>query len=94
MHKNISMLEKLFDLQEKFRISTNPKTSISTLLYEVVNLSTEQDPKNINLGKNCTHAERITFMKFFKEFKDVFVWTYDNLKTYDTKIIQQVILLK
>ena len=47
--KNIVKLEKLFDLQEKFRRPTNTKTRSSTLLYEAVNLSTEQDPKNINL---------------------------------------------
>ena len=33
-------------------------------------------------------------MKLFKEFKDVFTWTYDDLKTYDTKIIQHIISLK
>jgi len=63
MPKNIVKLEKLFNLQEKFRRLTNTKTSSSTLLYEVVNLGTKQDPKNINLGKNCTHAKRTTFMK-------------------------------
>ena len=94
MPKNIVRLEKLFDLQEKFRRPTNTKTSISSLLYEVVNLSTKQDPKNINLGKNCTHDERTTFMKLFREFKDVFVWTYGDLKTYNTKIIQHIIPLK
>ena len=52
MPKNIVRLEKLFDLQEKFRKPTNTKTSSSTLLYEAVNLGTEHDPKNINLGKN------------------------------------------
>ncbi|CAF4460478.1 unnamed protein product, partial [Adineta steineri] len=45
--KNIVRLEKLFDLQEKFKRPTNTKTRISTLLYEAVNLGTEQDPKNI-----------------------------------------------
>ena len=59
-----------------------------------MNLGTEQDPKNINLGKNCTHAERTTFMKLFREFKDVFVWTYEDLQTYETKIIQHIIPLK
>ena len=52
MPKNIVRLEKLFDLQEKLRRPTNTKTSSSTLLYEDVNLGIEQDPKNINLGKN------------------------------------------
>jgi hypothetical protein len=54
MPKNIVKLEKLFDLWEKFKRLTNTKTRSSSLLYEVVNLGTEQSPKNINLGKNCT----------------------------------------
>ena len=94
MPKNIVRLEKLFDLQDKFRRPTNTKTSISSLLYEDVNLSTQYNPKNINLGKNCTQVKRETFMKLFREFKDIFTWTYEDLKTYDTKIIQHVIPLK
>ena len=92
--KNIVRLEKLFDLQQKFRRPTNTKISRSTLLYEAVNLGIEQEPKNINLGKNCTHVERTRFMNLFREFKDVFAWTYEDLKTYDTKVIQHVIPLK
>ena len=33
-------------------------------------------------------------MKLFREFKDVFTWTYEDLKMYNTKIIQHVIPLK
>ena len=33
-------------------------------------------------------------MKLFKEFKDVFTWTYKDLKTYDMMIIQHIIPLK
>ena len=54
MPKNIVSLEKMFDLQDKFRRLTDTKTSSSSLLYEVVNLSTKQNLWNINLGKNCT----------------------------------------
>ena len=92
--KNIVRLEKLFDLQEKFRRPTNTKARSWTLIYEFVNLGIEQEPKNINLGKNCTSAEKAAFMKLFKEYKDIFAWTYEDLKTYDTKIIQHVIPLK
>lgn len=33
-------------------------------------------------------------MKLFKEYKDFFMWTYKDLKTYDMKIIQHIISLK
>ena len=94
MPTNIVRLEKMVDLQDKFRRPTNTKTSNSSLLYEVVNLGNKKNPQNINLGKNCTQVKRAAFMKLFKEFKDVFAWTYEDLKTYDMKTIQHIIPLK
>ena len=92
--KNIIRLEKYFDLQDKFRKPKNTKTNRSSLKYEVVNLNMEQHPENINLGTNCSPAKRTTLIKLFKEYKDVFTWTYDYLKTYDMNIIQQIIPMK
>ena len=63
---NIIKLEELFDLQDKFRIPTNTKTSSSSLQYEDVNLNTEQNPLNINLGNFFTHSTKESFMKLFK----------------------------
>ena len=60
----------------------------------VVNLDTKQNPQNINVRRNYTHAERATFMRLFKEYKYVFMWEYRYLKTFDMKIIQYAILLK
>ena len=34
------------------------------------------------------------FLKLFSEFKDVFAWSYDDMKTFDTQIIQHVIPMK
>jgi hypothetical protein len=31
------------------------------------------------------------YIKLFKEYKDIFSWMYEYLKTYDTKIIQHII---
>ena len=91
MHKNIITLERLFDLQDKFKRPTNMKISSSSLRYEVVNLGTEKNPQKINLGTNCTHSKKESFMRLFREYKDVFAWTYEDLKTYDMKIIQHKI---
>ena len=30
----------------------------------------------------------------FKEFKDVFAWTYDDLKTFNTQVMQHIIPIK
>jgi hypothetical protein len=89
--KNVVNLEKFYDLQDKFKIKTNCKTNSSSMQYETINLGTEQNPQNINLGINFSHSEHSAFIKKFKEYKDIFAWTYDDLKVYDTKIIQHVI---
>jgi hypothetical protein len=94
MPKNIIRLEKLFDLQDKFKNSTNTKINSSSLKYKVVNLGIEKNPQNINLRNNCSPSKRESFINLFKEYKDVFSWTYHDLKTYDTNIIQYIIPMK
>jgi len=59
----------------------------------VVNIVFEVNPQNINLGTCYTPTKRVAFVIFFKEYKDVFAWTYDDLKTFDMKIMQHVIPL-
>jgi hypothetical protein len=87
-------LEKFYDLHDKFRGAVNCKTNSSSLIYESVNLGTRDNPQNINLGKGCFEKERSAFIKLFKEFKDVFAWMYDDLKTFDPNVIQHVIPMK
>ena len=61
---------------------------------EIVNLGTEANPQCLNLGSTCTSQEKIAFFKLFNEFKDIFAWTYDDLKTFDPNIMQHVIPMK
>ena len=56
----------------------------SNMCDETINFGTEASPQNINLGSNCTPKEKSAFLKLFSEFKDVFAWSYDDLKTFDT----------
>jgi Mg2+ and Co2+ transporter CorA len=51
-------------------------------------------PQNINMGKKFSLDERQYFIKFFKEYKYIFSWMYEYLKTYDTKIMQHIIPMK
>ena len=39
-------------------------------------------------------ARKAAFVKLFKEYKDVFAWTYEDLKNFDTSVMQHVILLE
>ena len=84
----------MFDLNNKFRKPANVKTHNLSLQFELINLGTEAKPKYVNLGKCCSLGERSKFISLFKQYKDVFAWTYEYLKTDDTKIIQHVIPIK
>ena len=59
--------------------------------FEVINLGTKENPQNVNLGSDCTKEERIAFIRLLKEYKDIFAWTYDDLKTFDPNIMQHTI---
>jgi ribonuclease HI len=92
--KSVVRLEKFYDFEDKFKNTVNCKTNSSSLSYEKVNLGTSENPQCINLGLGCSRQEKDAFVKLFKEFKDVFAWTYDDLKTFDPNIIQHVIPMK
>ena len=92
--KGVRTLERMFDLNEKFRRPANAKTRSSSLQLELINLGTETEPKYVSLGKCCSPDERNKFINIFKRYKDVFAWTYEDLKTYDTNIIQHVIPIR
>ena len=84
----------MFDLDNKLRKPANVKNHSSSLQFELINLGTEDEPKYVNLGKCCSPRERSNFISLFKQYKDVFSWTYEELKTYDRSIIQHVIPIK
>ncbi len=89
--KYVVKLEDLYDLKDRFKQSTNSKLQSSTLRYELVNLGTDIKPQNINLGLGLTSEEKLTFFRLLKQYKSVFAWNYNDLKNYDTSIIQHTI---
>jgi hypothetical protein len=46
------------------------------------------------LGSTCTKDEINQYVQLFKEFYDIFAWTYVDIKEYDKSIIQHIIPLK
>jgi hypothetical protein len=92
--RGIANLESLFDLKDHFKGPKNVKTGSSCPLHETVNLGTPEAPKNVNLGKTISKGERKAYLKLFRQYQDVFAWSYKDLKMYDTRIIQHTIPLK
>ena len=85
--KLVIKMEHLYDLHDKFKKLTNWKMHSSSMKYESVNRGTKEDPKNINVGLGCSLQEKDAFFKLFKEYKDIFAWTYGHLKTFNTSVM-------
>jgi hypothetical protein len=43
--------------------------------------------ENINLGANCTPDEVVSYTSLFKEFRNVFTWSYEEMPGIDPSII-------
>lgn len=59
--------------------------------YELVNLGTDAKPHNINIGLDLSPDEKLAYIHLLRQYKSVFARSYDELKTYDTSIIQHTI---
>jgi ribonuclease HI len=89
--KGLVPLERLFDNNDvvvKMRSSKENADLIDC------NLGTEEEPKYVKLSKSLSENQRVEYVKLLKEFSDVFAWKYEDLKTYDTNIIEHRIPLK
>jgi len=89
--KGLVPLEKLFNAND---VGMNPKKADLEEDLEECNLGTDQQPKMVRLAKNVPEHFKQRYVSLFKKFVDVFAWSYEDLKTYDTKIIQHKIPLK
>jgi hypothetical protein len=84
-------LERLFDGNDvamKGRISGDDADTTKC------NIGTPEEPKFVNMSKSLTEEQRIGYTDLLREFADVFAWTYEDLKTYDTSVIEHKIPLK
>jgi hypothetical protein len=88
--KGLVPLEQLFDRLDTFQ-GTN-KSSLDDQGQEV-NIGNEDTTRIIKIGKACTLEEQRKIVTLVREYRDVFAWSYDELKAYDPKIINQEISL-
>ena len=81
-------LESLFDQND---IAKYPNVEPVEDAVENKNIGTEDNPKIIKLSKKLHAKENDDYMNLMKKYTDVFEWSYDDLKEYDTSIIQHMI---
>ena len=58
---------------------------------EDTNIGTKENPKIVKLSKKLPEKEKEEYVKLMKNYTDVFAWSYEDLKEYDTSIIQDTI---
>eukprot|EP00253_Pinus_taeda_P009819 PITA_09819 len=87
----LTPLEDMFDDND---VPKKPKMEPLDAAIEEHNIGTTEQPKMIKLSKNLPPDQKPKYVDLFKEFQDVFSWSYEDLKSYDTSIIQHTIPLK
>ena len=84
-------MERLFDSND---VSVKGKVSEEDADTIQCNIGTESEPKYVKLSKSLTGEQRSEYVGLLKGFTDVFAWTYEDLETYDTSVIEHKIPLK
>jgi len=82
--KGLVPLERLFDIND---VAVKVKGSTKSADVTECNLGTEEDPKYVKLSSSLSKEQRDEYVKILKEFVDVFAWKYEDLRTYDTNIM-------
>ena len=89
--RGLAPLEDLFYFND---VVKKPTIEHSDSDVEECNIGTEDKPKMIKLATSLPADMKNKYIDLFKEFIDVFAWSYEDLKAYDTDIIQHKIPLK
>jgi hypothetical protein len=84
-------LERLFDGND---VPVKGKVSNEDAETTECNIGTKEEPKFVKLSSSLTREQKAQYTELLKEFVDVFAWTYEDLKTYDTSVIEHKIPLK
>jgi ribonuclease HI len=84
-------LERLFDGND---VAVKDKISGENTDTSECNIGTQEEPKFVKLSSSLTQEQRTEYTELLREFVVVFAWTYEDLKTYDTFVIEHKIPLK
>ena len=89
--KRVIPLEYLFVSND---VPRKPKMEPVRSDIEEYNIGTDESPKMIKLSKSLPPTEKMKYIELLKEFSDGFAWGYEDLKSYNTNIIQHTIPIK
>ena len=75
-------------------VAKDPKVKHVDNAIEDRNIGTKENLKIVKLSKNLPAKEKEEYVNLMKKYTDVFSWSYEDLKEYDTSIIQHTIPIK
>jgi hypothetical protein len=84
-------LERLFDQND---IPTKSTLQPQPEEVEDCNIGTKEESRMVKISKFLPPKIKIKYKDLLRQYKDVFAWSYDELKTYDTSLIDHKIPLK
>lgn len=64
--KSMVKLKDIYDLQYRFKKLVNAKTNSPTMNHEIINLGTNQNLRNVNIGLGCSPSKRIALINILK----------------------------
>ena len=47
--------------------------------------------ENVYIGAECSHAEILEYTEIFKEFRDIFAWSYNEMPGIEPRIVEHEI---
>ena len=89
--KGLVPLEKLFENND---VAKNPRVKPSHEDVEVINVGTKKEPRLVKISSKLSVEAKDKNLNLLKQYSDVFAWSYDDLKVYDTSVIRHTIPLK
>ena len=57
-------------------------------------MGTEDEPRIVKLSTKLSAEAKEKYVNLLKQYSNVFAWSYDDLKVYDTSVIRHTIPLK
>ena len=89
--KHLIPLERLFNHDDiPFKSTLHPQWKE----VEDCDIGTKQNPRLVKLSKYLSPKIKSKYAELIRQYKDVFTWSYDKLRTYDTTILEHKISLK
>ena len=82
--KGMVPLEKLFENND---VAKNPGVKPSHKDVEDINVGIEQETRLVKISTKLSTEAKERYLKLLKQYSNVFAWSYDDLKVYDTSVI-------